>query len=103
MGRDMKKKKSQLVVEFSTPQDLEDFLTAHQYLAQAAVRQGQTFTSASRFGAICIVKEVNQLAAKLNAALQKAKSQNDLTDTADIADTMPNEYAQSDELTQGDQ
>lgn len=75
MGRDMRKKKSQLVVEFASPQDLQDFLDAHQYLAQAAIKTGQTFTSASRFGAICIVKEVNALARKLSEALEKQKEE----------------------------
>lgn len=71
----MKRKKSQLLVEFSSPEAMQDFIDAHQYLAQAAVRQGETFTSLSRFGAICIVKEINALVARLNESLQRSKEQ----------------------------
>ncbi len=84
MGRDMSKKKSKLTVEFASPKDLEDFLTAHQYLSQVAVRQGQVFTSAARFGAICIVKEINVLGARLREALDEKMEAAEDNDTDNV-------------------
>lgn len=73
MGRDMKKKNAKFVVEFRSEEEKKLFLEAHQYLAQRAVDYGETFLSAHTFGAVCIVKEVNRLAAELRRITEAAE------------------------------